>query len=231
MAQEGFDPEARDVRGFCPECGGDRRSTVYGHGINKWEEERGLIWGQEVYRVLQCDGCGTFYFQKQSIFSEDIHQYYDDEGDEAVDYNVRTETWPPPKKHSIPDWVDGLYGHDRLVHKLLLDVYKCVDHDLGIFAAIGVRTVFDRAAESLGVNSKLPFVKKLDQLSEKSFITKKEAEFLATLVNAGSAAAHRGWEPTEKELRDLLLLLESFLLKSFLLESQIKNVAERIPPR
>lgn len=226
-----FDADAKEVAGHCPHCRGDRTSTVYGYGKNRWDDDENGMFGKEVYRVLRCDGCSTFYFQKQSIFSEDIDQWYDNQGRTCGELVVRTQTWPPPRHHEQPDWSDDLVRSDRLLHKLLASVYTANDAGLLVLAAIGTRTVFDRAAELMNVDQSKTFAQKLNALEAAGLIASGEKNFLEVLVDAGSAAAHRGWEPTTSEMSKLLMILESFLLKCFILPAEVDEISRRVPKR
>lgn len=226
-----YKADATEVKGHCPNCGGERTAQVVGVGRDRWDDDDGGLWGDTVYRVLRCKGCETFFFQKQSIFSEDIDQWYGPDGEVESALNVTTETWPPPVKHEEPEWANHLYINDALLGRLLSDVYKAVNYDLNLFAAIGARTVFDRASELLEVDQSLTFQEKLACLKEVGKISDSEKEFLNTVINAGSAAAHRGWEPKSSEMSKLLLVLEGFLLRSFILPVELEAISERIPNR
>lgn len=226
-----FDPKALDIVGHCPFCNGDRRSTVYGSGLEEWTDDKTGVSGKKVFRLARCDGCENFYFQTQSIFSEDYDSFYGPDGETVLTANIRTEMWPHPSLHVRPEWVDDLWLTDVNLQRLLLDAYSALDAELRVFAAIGIRTTFDRASELLGVAPELTFAKKLEALIEKGMVSASEGEFLRILIDAGSAAAHRAWKPTDDQLRKLFLVLEAFLLKSFILPNEIMGLASQIPPK
>jgi uncharacterized protein DUF4145 len=89
--------------------------------------------------------------------------------------------------------------------------YEALNNDALVLAAIGLRTVFDRASEKMGVDPALQFDKKLDALEGMEKIGRSERETLEILTDAGGAAAHRGWKPTVKQLDTLMTVGEQFL--------------------
>jgi hypothetical protein len=54
---------------------------------------------------------------------------------------------------------------------------------------------------------------------------------LSVLADAGSAAAHRGWKPTEDDIDHLIDTLENFLHRVFVLKHNVREVKKNIPPR
>lgn len=110
-------------------------------------------------------------------------------------------------------------------------VYVALDNDLGVLAAIGVRTAFDRATELLGVDPALPFKQKLDELVNIGKSGAEERKILEVATNAGSAAAHRAWKPTAKELETLMVTIEHFIYRNLLLPKRAQELETKVPPK
>ena len=136
-----------------------------------------------------------------------------------------TSYWPTKQYHL--DW--GKLS-DGILINLLKSVYIALEHDLKVLAAIGMRTVFDRASELVGVDPTKSFTKKLVQLYNEGHISATERERLEILTDAGSAAAHRGWEPNPQELQVLASIMEHFV-RSFSLKEEAAKLKEGIPSR
>jgi hypothetical protein len=64
---------------------------------------------------------------------------------------------------------------------------------------------------------------KLEQLLKRGY--QPDHDNLEILVNAGSAAAHRGWRPT----LTVMSILETFIYLKFVLENQAKQLKAAIP--
>ena len=125
--------------------------------------------------------------------------------------------WPAPVSRQRPHWLEKIEEVDRDLGRLLEEMYVALDNDLRVLAAIAARTVFDSASELLRVDPAMRFEEKLDRLGADGRISLDEKNILQVLVDAGSAAAHRGWRPKADELSTMVDVVESFLHRSFVL--------------
>jgi hypothetical protein len=163
------------------------------------------------------------------------------EWDEIVDHpvsgqpmirpGVETIYWPSVIKRARPKWFDALRERDNSLGLLLDEMYSALDADLRVLAAIGARTVFDRASELLGVDEGLSFQEKLDRLAADGKTSLDEAKTLQALVDAGSAAAHRAWRPQPDELNTMIDVVESFLHRSFIVGDGIAKLRASVPEK
>jgi hypothetical protein len=90
----------------------------------------------------------------------------------------------------------------------------------------------------LGIDPSTSFAEKLDELVSAGHIRVAEKDRLQTLVDAGNASAHRGWQPTADDLDTMMSILEHFVEDSFiaparrnLLDEQAKKIKAKVPPR
>jgi hypothetical protein len=109
---------------------------------------------------------------------------------------------------------------------LLGEVYTALDNNLVILATIGMRTMFDCASQKLGADPNQSFAEKLKELTAGNKIGGEEKEMLSVLADAGSAAAHRGWKPTDEDIDHLMGALENFLERAFVLKHNLRRVKE-----
>lgn len=141
-------------------------------------------------------------------------------------------TYPKPDKKSIkPDWVWSISKKDPQLEKILSEVYDAVERSSNILAATGLRTAFDRVVSYHAVKDSLPLVAKVKALKERGFIGETEANILNTVVDAGSAAAHRAWNPTDEQLGQLLQSLEQFIHRTVVVGEKVLEVKALIPQR
>src|SRR5207302_10452998 len=110
-------------------------------------------------------------------------------------------------------------------------VYSALEHDLSVLAAIGIRTVFDRASELLGIAPSRTFGEKLSGLVDLGKIGVEQRETLAILTDAGSAAAHRGWRPSSEELDTMMTVIEMFLHNAFVIGDAVTKLKARVPEK
>ena len=234
------------LRGHCPNCDADRNAEVLAEDtLEKVDEESG-IWFRSTYSILRCLGCDRRYIQLVELCSEDWYDDFDPAtGETSSTLNERVTYWPsiPPKSATRrrPDWLfcGPLERYDNLrftpeypeLVSLLFEVYKALDNKLLILATIGMRTVFDCAAQKLGADPNQSFAEKLKELTAGNKIGGEEKEILSVLADAGSAAAHRGWKPAEDDIDDLMGALENFLHRAFVLKHKVRRVKKNIPAR
>jgi hypothetical protein len=91
-------------------------------------------------------------------------------------------------------------------------------------SGIGIRTSFDVAAELLGIDPAKSFEEKLDALVSGEHIGKVDRDRLETLVDAGSASAHRGWVPSADDLDTMMAILEHFVFEAFVAPARRKKL-------
>ena len=179
--------------------------------------------------ILECCGCETVYFRRDFWFSEWVEMFDDPiTGQPRIEGGVETSYWPAPVRRNRPKWLDKI---DRDLGKLLTEMYSALDNDLGVLAAIAARTVFDRASQLLEVDAAASFKDKLDQLKADGKISDDEEGILEVLVDAGSAAAHRGWRPEVDELSTMIEVVESFLHRSFIVGGGIEKLKASVPAK
>lgn len=220
------------VRGHCPNCGPNRVSNVVGHHIHDVEDDESEIWITTHFRILQCRGCEAGYFQRETIFSEDIdHKLNRATGEYEAYIPSRITYFPSPSKREIPDWSFQIDVSDDVLGGLFTDLYTALDADLRVLAAISARTIFDRASELLGVNVALTFEDKIKKLHEIGKISTDELEVLKVLTDAGSAAAHRAWKPSPPQIDTMMQIVENFLHRTFIIGKAAKELQAKIPPK
>lgn len=199
----------------CNTCGGQRNATVRGHHVVKKSNDE--FSSQDDYWILECCGCESISFKIDYWFSE------------ADD--IEPDYWPSPVARTEPKWLDQVEARDEVLHRLLVEMYAAANGDQRVLAAVGVRTVFDRASELMKVKPSLSFADKLKKLVDMGKISPDERDVLETLVDAGSAAAHRSWRPTIKDLSTMLDVIEALLHRCFVLGAGITSLKKAVPKR
>lgn len=226
------DISAKVVSASCPKCIGFRRCDVIAVHSTEWNDPTHSIWGGEVYRIVACRGCETPFFQKTDYCSENIITWQDPETGEIEGDDGDIEyTWPITEKVPRPDWHRQLSSIDGRLDEIVCEVRAAIDNNLNVLAGTGIRTAFDYASELLGIDTELSFRRKIHALLEQKKISQEEHDALLALTDAGSAAAHRGWRPTFKELKGLAEILDAFLYRAFMVERTTRSLKKTIPPR
>lgn len=232
------------VRAHCGRCNGIRNCDVKGTHSEKGEEGGGQYYWTVDWYLLVCRGCDFPFAQTVATDSENVHQYYDENNEYAQEYIEDIRSWPAKSKRQKPDWfkhgrIEGLsYLQESSLNNALNELYLALDSDLLILSSIGIRTAFDAASEVLEIETGLSFERKLKALVEKGKIRESESDALKVLIEAGSAAAHRGWKPRPNQLDVQMDILEEFILNSMVLparqkkkEDEVKKLKMAVPPK
>jgi hypothetical protein len=113
---------------------------------------------------------------------------------------------------------------------LVEEVYAALHNGSSRLAMMGTRALFDMLAiDQVGdVGS---FAAKLDALESKGLISAKNREVVGAAIDAGSASAHRGYEPGPWELSRVMDILENVLQSVYALDSAAKWLKKFTPPR
>lgn len=216
------------TKGHCPTCGGSKNAEVAATHRQRWDDDDAMIWAEDTYNILKCCGCDTVYVQHEHVFSEDLDYRQGPDGAWEQYSNPVVTYWPAPAKRSRPEWLDDL--EDDSLRAVLAEVYGALDSDHRILAAIGARTALDRAMTLLGATED-SFPGKLNELKDKGIVSEHEKENVLVLTDAGSASAHRAWQPTPENVATVMSGVESFLHRTMVFGKEISKVRKDIPPR
>lgn len=200
----------------CPSCNGPRNCDVIALHV----EDYGVLDATGQFRIVKCRGCDRVFFEYDDVMNS--------KGEPTL---MTLNIWPPLTVRQRPKWLYEVYNYDHSLSSLMGSVYVALDNKLSVLAAIGCRTTFDRATHVLGASPELTFVSKLKWLSDKGWIGVSEKEFLEILTDAGNAAAHRGWEPTEEQLSFMLDILEAFVHRIVVVRPAADQMRAAIPAR
>lgn len=225
----------------CPQCEREQNCDVRGKFDHAWQsgDEEHSVDGHDDYFILQCRGCEFVFFQKSGWFSEDWDVRRNPVTGEQEMFNPVTTTTlstlpepASPARRRAMEMVSPLGAVDEQLARIMDEVYVAHEKQSLILASVGLRTAFDRATELLQIDAGHSLEDKVKKLRDEGYVGETEARILSVVVDAGNAAAHRGWAPTSTEFQDLLTALEEFLRGAILKRgSAALQVAARIPPR
>jgi hypothetical protein len=217
-AEKPAKPEKTVRKAECPVCHGIRNCEVRGRHDVPHEDDESGFWGNTTWYILECRGCEHVFVQTASTNSEDMDYWYEQDGSTGGAYRETLTYWPALSKRQRPEWMTeygiGVDDVDGL-NSALRELYGALDNDLGMLAAIGIRTCFDIASELLNIDPALSFAQKLDALVDAKHIRQVDRQRLETAVEVGNATAHRGWRPKPSDLDTMATVLEEFIFDTF----------------
>lgn len=128
-----------------------------------------------------------------------------------------------------------LLGGIRIVYenriiKLLDEIYVAMQNNLSSLAAMGIRALIEHIMiEKVGDNRS--FEANLKKFREGGFISELQTSSLKQLIEAGHAAMHRGYTPTQDELSPLIDIIESIIESIYFNEHRAKRIEKNTPKR
>ncbi|MGT2455440.1 DUF4145 domain-containing protein [Cupriavidus basilensis] len=206
------------VWSHCNECGHETQHNVV-QLIRKsrdYDHDRHTVSVGTNWRVLQCCGCHEVAMSRVDWCSED------DPHDPYVPIY-----FPPRVSRRKPDW---LVRQEVPAYQGLLDeVYAALHADSRRLAMMGARAIIDKAiARKIGNQGN--FVKGLDELQRANLLSHQERPIIEAAFDAGSAAMHRGHQPSVDSLNTAIDIVER-IIHAEILEEKAKELAAVTPKR
>jgi hypothetical protein len=177
-------------KGYCISCGSEESFRSVHSGTTNSDKR--------LYRVLRCIRCSDVRFS--------IEQKHDVHGDTWFEAII---SYPPAPFMDRPAWMGQLKSDYQ---EILQSAYKALDHHLFMLSSIGFRTVLDKiiCAQIGDIGT---FAQKTEQLVKLGVVDADRKEVLDTVIEAGNASAHRGFNPDEILARDIATLAEHVIYK------------------
>ncbi|MYH17024.1 MAG: hypothetical protein F4149_17810 [Gammaproteobacteria bacterium] len=216
------------VTANCNQCGGERRSFV--RGSHKVDDNDGDVsWGVTM-EILECRGCGELSARRRAWFSEWENVVEDPATGRLVrQMPEKVDCWPARRARARPAWQDRL--PDENLRQVMEEVYVAIDHDLAVLAAIGTRTLLDRAMTLKVGDQHGGFRGKLDAMVAEGHMGEHEKGKFLVIVDVGSAAAHRGHVPDASALNGVLTAVEALLYRLFVEPKEVQAMDASTPRR
>lgn len=135
--------------------------------------------------------------------------------------------FPPPASRQKPKW---FYDIPHEMRSLLKEVYNSLNADNTALPLMGARALLDMLivdkVGDVGI-----FAEKLKALESKGFISKKNREILEVALDAGSAAAHRGYRAKLDDVQAVMDIVENLLQATYVLDKVAVELKKSTPPR
>lgn len=203
------------IRSFCNGCQQKTRHDIVGNCSRERREGDGqfprII--DEHWQILQCCGCESI-----KVFVKE----------DSADFKSPRETHYPARQiRQLPKWYAEMPPQCQ---DLLREVYMAMHTDCITLSAMGTRTLLDvMLLEMLGDIG--GFEQKLREAVSKGIFTDVQKDTIYAAVDAGNAASHRGFKPTESQLSDVLDIVEHALMGHYVLAASSGRLKNEVPPR
>ncbi|MEX5664635.1 DUF4145 domain-containing protein [Pseudomonas neuropathica] len=175
----------------------------------------------EEHQIIQCLGCEEISFRVCSTNSEDYD--YDDETNSQ--YHNRTITYYPgrvPGSKVIDHWLLP-WG----IGQIYKEARTAVENELFIIGGIAIRALLESICSDVkakGRNLEL----KIDDLHERSLVTKEGVETLHKIRLLGNRAAHRAKAHSKDQLLLALEVIEHILIGTYIIPERAKAIFKNL---
>lgn len=181
------------------------------------------------YCVVECCGCENIALVKKTHFSEHYNYFKDpSNGKQYREELWDEEIYPPVTYRASPPWFDDL--PDDTLREISGEIYKSLQSGSHYLATFGSRTLIDRLMV-LTVGDKGNFPRGLQALQDEGKLSPQERDILNPVVEAGNAAAHRGWAPSKEQLAVILDTVEGLIHRLLVLPTLAEELKEAVPNR
>ncbi len=224
------DGKSEILKAHCNKCGGERRHEVLHRETVRGSEtvDGGfeIDWADR-YEMLKCCGCDNVAMRHLHWFSEDTEP----DGSPVV----YTNYYPPAISRREPRWlndIDDLFAEDKqsCVASLLKEIYVALYNDARRLAAMGIRALIEQMMIHK-VGDTGSFASNLAKFHSDGFISKKQMEVVETILDAGHAAIHRAFHPSQEDLNVLMDITESVVEAVYAHEGKTQTLKKRVPKR
>ena len=211
------------IKSYCVDCKRETSHKIIEQYQKTLHEKKYDVSIYYTYQIIDCLGCNNISFQEISSCSENTT--YDDDMQSYV-MEEHKINYPLVPSHHRPAWSNSYWTNDTRLRELLNEVYDAIDNQLNTLAAIGIRTTIEASCVKLSIPPKNNFCKKTKELFREGHVGKQEAlNIYKYLMNAGNAATHENWKPSNIELNILITYLEGFLYRVFIAPKELEKLS------
>lgn len=165
---------------------------------------------------LYCNGCNTPCI---------VSVYFN-----STEY-VRHDLVPPIMWAKKPNWVEQIEELDNILYGLLNEVYSSANYSQTRLFSMGIRACLDHSMVYILKGDYGSFKDKMTQMVKEGHISARQQDMLETVIDAGSASAHRGYNPNIELLSQMLALLETIIRDLYITSPMLQSLKSHIPPK
>jgi hypothetical protein len=115
------------------------------------------------------------------------------------------------------------------IKTLMIEIDTAVKNKLYKLAAMGIRAALENIMkEKIGDR---PFVVLVAEFQKTGYLSVRQVESLNSIIEAGHAVVHRGWQPNHDDISLLIDVTETLIKTIYLHEDRARELKERVPTR
>ena len=220
---------AKIERYFCTKCTQKTKHHIRAEHVLTDHDPRDGTSFTQVMNIAECCGCEHLAFVKRTHFSEHVdYDHHPITGEPQMTALWDEAIYPPATYRSAPTWFDDL--PDPTLRAISEEIYKSLQTESLYLATFGSRTLMDRLIV-LTVGDKGNFPKGLKALQDAGKLSQHERDILKPIIEAGHAAAHRGWAPNREQISTILDTVEGLIHRLLVLPKMSEELEDAVPGR
>lgn len=219
--------KGKTIHCYCNNCTIETKHVVifdYKKDVDDYEEGVSV---KDDYQIIKCDNCNQLSFRIDGWFSEYQDPFpggndgtYEELYPES-DRNKRAEK----KIHNLPNSLTEIYS----------EVINAYNHNLFILAAVGIRAILEGICKEKGIETIVNHDGKTIEASDiklmtvgllqNKLISQPQKEALDNLRILGNDSIHDLFEPTKKDIKNVLDIIELVLLSVYEIPNKTKQLS------
>jgi hypothetical protein len=174
----------------------------------------------EQYEMIKCRGCGEVSLRAV---------YTSSSGERSYTY------YPPRRTRKRPEWADFVLRDDYLnipteIWSIIQEAYEALENNSRRLAAMGIRAALE-ALMIDKVGDRGTFKGNLDALQREHYLSLRQRNDLERILEAGHAAIHRGWKPTNDQIDTVLDITEGLIESIYIHGPSAERLEKEVPKR
>jgi hypothetical protein len=125
-----------------------------------------------------------------------------------------------------PDWYDEL--DDKMAH-VVDEIDTAIQVGLRSLTLMGIRALIEALMISCIGDDKKSFRKNLNELCKKGYTTERNADFLYKVIDAGSAVIHRGYIPSDEDVKLCIDMVKNLMEQVYVIHPKLDEMSKRTP--
>jgi hypothetical protein len=210
----------KTIWSHCNECGQETKHEIVHNASRRrsFDDDRYSVEVGSDWTIVQCGGCEEVSMRRVDWCSEDDRQ----DGPNPPTF------FPARVSRRKPVWLTREHAPSSYVG-MLDEVYAALHADSRRLAMMGARAIID-VVITRTVGDQGNFPRGLDELEKGNLIGKRDRTIIEAAIEAGSAAMHRGHQPTADDVNVVIDIVER-MIQAGILEAKAKELAAATPPR